>query len=62
LVKEPKVPVPPTELPVKMTEALLGKPDGFKFPKASLVVRVITKFSSEITSGADEVTKPVEVE
>ena len=40
MVKEPKVPVPPTELPVKRTEALLGKPDGFKFPKASLVVRV----------------------
>ena len=40
MVKEPKVPVPPTELPVKMTEELLGKPDGFKFPKASLVVSV----------------------
>ncbi len=52
----PKVPVPPTVLEVKAMDPRAGRPEGFEFPKASLVVRVAVIEEPEFTVLEDKVT------
>lgn len=50
------MPVPPTELAVKRTSALAGRPDGFRFPKLSFVVRVTLMEPPDATELLEAVT------
>jgi len=43
------VPVPPTRLELKSIAEFAGRPEGFRLPFASLVVRVTVIDSPEIT-------------
>ena len=53
---ELKVPVPPTELEVKRIAESAGKPEGFRFPYASLVVRVAVMDEPEVRLALERLT------
>jgi hypothetical protein len=57
-----RVPDPPTRLALKEIEPLPGRPVGFRFPKASLGVRVTAMVWPETTVGADTLISLFEVE